>query len=185
MINVKVTLFDRLKCEGPLGYDGLWFEYKKQKYKTIKSLIQIVTDRYSRLYGFLSYSEAQKIHTRLAEQYSSCPNAIIHRFEDDGKYYGYKFMFLYPKAFCVTWHKQTWDALIEADKNKTPYTPANEFKKLRDEHESLQKQKQLKEFMRIQNRICEDNSNLNQCRKLLNQLKGIVNESTKNNRATS
>ena len=72
-----MNLCDRLQIRTPIGYGNRYFfSYKGKDYSDKSTLIFIVAERYSRIFGEINNSQANEIYQKLAAKYCVFPGSI-------------------------------------------------------------------------------------------------------------
>lgn len=155
------------------------FKFHQYVFYSYVDLIELVMERYARRFGVIYRDAANRMHKRLAHKYCTSPDitlAALDRKNLSG--FLYKPPYLYPReevrkfiTLRIDIESQYPRAERECIAEKRVFVPKEFWKKERQKREN-------RRYSRVMNRVCNDNSNLKDCRSLINQIKELFHENT-------
>ena len=74
----RITLLERLRKPTPLGYNGVWWDFRGESNRDISSLIDLVLDRYALRFGFVEPDQARGLQDRLLARYNIRHPGVYH-----------------------------------------------------------------------------------------------------------
>ena len=158
--------FRRYLRQTPFGYGRkIYFEVNGEGIFGISSLIELTMERFARRFGPVKREDAQAMIRRMAFRESASPELTIRKFIPVNQLGMYEFpsdlrrreldLILCPEICGKFSAKEDWDKIKSKYKSK------------------------------IFKQIEKDRENLRDCSRLLNQIKGVMNESSKDNRTVA
>ena len=158
--------FRRYLRETPFGYGRkIYFEVNGEGVFGISSLIELTMERFARRFGPVKREDAQAMIRRMAFRESASPELTIRKF---------------IPANCLGMYEFPSDLrrhelyLIMCPEKCGKFSAIEDWDKIRSEYKS-----------KIFKQIEKDRENLRDCSRLLKQIKGVMNEGSKDNRTVA
>lgn len=155
------------------------FEFQGLVCFSFVDLIELVMERFARRFGAINREAAYRMHKRLATKYCTSPDITVAALgRKNTSSLEFKCPCIYPKEevrrfinLCLDIESQNTNAERECIAEKRRFVPKELWGKEKQKEES-------RRYRQAYTRICNDNSNLKECRKLINQIKEVFNENT-------
>lgn len=158
--------FRRYLRQTPLGYGRkIYFEVNGEGIFGISSLIELTMERFARRFGPVKMEDAQAMIRRMAIRESANPELTMRKF---------------IPANCLGMYEFPSDLrrhelyLIRCQEKCGNFSAIEDWDKIRSEY-----------YSKIFKQIEKDRENLRVCSRLLNQIKGVMNEGSKDNRSVA
>jgi len=176
-----MNLANRLYSERVAIANGkrICFQFHGLVFYSYSDLIQLVMNRFARRFGVIYRDKANTMHERLANKYCEFPSRTLQAlYKAQTEAFIYKPPYLYPsdevRKFintCIDAHGKNIDAEHECKTEKRRFI-AKEFWDNARKTPEKRRHGQLRAMWR------NDELNLKQCRKLINQIKETLRENT-------
>jgi len=77
-----MNLAARLYIKTPFGYSGYWFQVGNRQVTGICNLIDLILERFARIYGRIDNKRAKEYQERLASKYCDHPSQTLRRLQN-------------------------------------------------------------------------------------------------------